>query len=108
MSGLRSRRKGHAFERWVANRFKIFFPYAERKLEYQESEADGIDLKNTGNFRVQCKAYKNYAPISKIEEIKKKDGIPLLVTKGDNKPPMVVLSLSDFMLLITPTIPGGR
>lgn len=48
-------------------------------------------------LRPQCKAYKKYAPISKIFEIQATDGIPVLVTKGDRLPPIVCLFESDFL-----------
>lgn len=51
-------------------------------------------------LRLQCKAYKKYAPISKIFEIQASDGIPVLVTKGDRLPPVVCLFESDFLDII--------
>lgn len=98
MSGKKSRTKGHSFERAVAITFREVYPDAQRLLEYQEGY--GIDLDKTGIFRVQCKAYKQYAPISKINEIPKGDYIPVLVTKGDRLTPMVVLPLDNFIELL--------
>lgn len=95
-----SRTKGHAFERYVAQKFRSIFPGARRLLEYQEGV--GVDIENTGPLRIQCKAYKDYAPISKINEVKL-SGIPCLVTKGDRKTPMIVLSLDDFLRIIEDT-----
>lgn len=100
MSGKRSRTKGHSFERWAAIKFRSVFPKACRHLEYQEGDANGVDLKNTGDYRVQCKAYKDYAPINKIREIKE-SGIPVLLTKGDNKTPMAVIPFEHFLHLLS-------
>lgn len=100
MSGKAARRKGFGFERFVANLLKPFFPKAQRQLEYQANQCMGVDLANTGIFAIQCKAYKKYAPITKIFEIKVKDKINLLITKGDRLPPMVTMSLDDFLLLM--------
>lgn len=97
MSGKRSRTKGHQFERDIANKFKeLGFKDARRQLEYHSEDAQGIDIQNAGPWEIQCKAYKDYAPISKIEEIKSKGGIPALITKGDRKKPVIVMYLEDF------------
>lgn len=101
MVGKRSRTKGHSYERKVADAFRnVGYEKACRKLEYQLADCDGVDLKNTGPFRVQCKRYKDYAPISKIEEIQDPTGIPLLITKGDRKPDMVVMKAQDFFEML--------
>jgi len=99
MSGKASRVKGLSFERWVANELKHIFPKAKRHLEFQFQECSGFDIDNTGKLKIQCKAYKDYAPISKIEEVKE-SGIPCLVTKGDRKPPMIVLPFAEFIKII--------
>lgn len=95
--GKLSRTKGHSFERDIALKLRGLFPDARRLLEYQEGM--GIDLEKTGRLRIQCKAYKNYAPLSKIEEAGDKD-IPALVTKGDRKPILIALRLDDFIELM--------
>lgn len=98
--GKLSRTKGHSYERTIANRFKELYPEARRKLEYQSQVIDGTDVECVGDFAIQCKRYKSYAPISKIFEITAKDKINLLITKGDRLPDMVVLSLDDFFKLM--------
>lgn len=101
MSGKRSRTKGHSFERWVALQLQAVFPRAKRKLEYQVDECQGVDIENTGVFRIQCKAYKDYAPISKIFEVQYRGGeIPILVTKGDRKEPMAVIPFMKLVRLL--------
>lgn len=97
MGGSHSRNKGHGFERDIANRLKNLFPEACRQLEYQEGL--GVDLANTGVMRIQCKAYKKYAPLAKIEEAGD-SGIPALITKGDRKPILIALRLDDFLAII--------
>lgn len=97
--GLRSRRKGHSFEREIARLFKPLFPKAQRKLEYQEGDCTGVDLKNTGPFKIQCKRYKEYAPLNKIFEVDE-EGIALLITKADSKPTLVALKLEDFLKIL--------
>ena len=98
--GLRSRRKGHQFERDIANEFKkLGFKDAKRKLEYQASDCTGVDISNVGNFKIQCKRGKQYAPLSKIKEIKE-DGIHLLITKKDNDAPIVCMYFDDFKKIL--------
>lgn len=93
------RNKGHNFERDVANRLKQVFPKAKRHLESQADEAaKGIDLSNVGPFGIQCKAYANYAPINKIEEVN--EGIPVLITKGNNKTTVVCMYFDDWLELL--------
>lgn len=79
---------------------------------------DGIDIVNVSPYAVQCKRYKDYAPISKIEEIVVKKSveciydvddnlvsaealsIPILITKADRKPTMAVLPWEELKKLI--------
>ena len=98
-----SRTKGHSYEREIAREFKeMGFPTAERQLEYQISEAFGVDLKNTDPFLVQCKRGRKWASISKIKEIKRafEQYIPLLITKGDREESVVCMYLRDFKELV--------
>lgn len=99
MKKINGRRKGHNFEREIANLLKPLFPNAERKLEYQFSQASGVDPKNTGGFKIQCKRNKSSVPMSKIEEIDE-EGTHLLISKVDKKPIMVTLYFEDFMKLL--------
>lgn len=99
--GKKSRDKGHNYEREIAKRLRPLFPQAQRHLEYQQGEANGVDLANTGNLSIQCKRFKNYASITRIFEVQEVSGkIPVLVTKGDRLPDMVVLSLDDFLAIL--------
>jgi len=95
MGGNHSRTKGFSFEREIANKFKEFYPEARRHLEYHSSDANGVDLINTGDWQCQLKRYKQYAPISKIEEIQV-EGNHLLITKADRKPAILCMYLDCF------------
>jgi hypothetical protein len=98
--GKSQRVKGHSFERWTAQQFRPVYPDARRDLNDTHG-GSGIDLENTGTLAIQCKAYKDYAPISKIEEIQVGDDrCPVLVTKGDGKKPMAVLPLSWLIAIL--------
>ena len=96
MAKINSRRKGHNFERQVADDLRHIFPTAMRLLEYQKDDCNGIDLKKTGVFDIQCKCKKTYVPVNTIEEIKGK-GVPLVVTKALRKETMAILPW-DFLL----------
>lgn len=109
MGGRHSRNKGLSFERWVADKFRAVFPDAKRKLEYQKDECIGVDIENTGPYKIQCKAYKTYAPIMKIFEVEHKGGeIPILVTKGDRLEPMAVIPLMKLIRLMKEAQDGGE
>lgn len=102
-SGRAARVKGLSFEREVANRLKHIFPHARRHLEFQDAEANGTDLVNTGRYKIQCKKYKQYVNINKIEEVMIEDAlgeIPVVVSAADGKKPMVVLPLDEFIRLV--------
>lgn len=67
--GKRSRTKGHQFERDIASDLRSIYPKAKRHLEYQDGEANGVDIANAGRFKIQCKRSKSSVPMSKIQEI---------------------------------------
>jgi len=98
--GRAVRAKGHTFERECAVIFREFYPEARRLLENHRDDARGVDLLHTGRLRIQCKRKKDYVGVSRITEIQCDEliagEIPVLVTSGDGKRPMVVMSLSDF------------
>lgn len=95
-----ARNKGLSFERTVSAYFRaIGFLKAGRKLEFQTAHAVGVDIEKSGPFAIQCKAFQKYAPLSCIEEIQDKTRIPVLVTKGNLKTPLVALPLEDFLRL---------
>lgn len=104
--GRHARNKGYGFERWVANALKGLYPEARRQLEYHENDCKGIDLANTGPFKIQCKKLRKYARIVMIEEVVCDSvfgDIPVLITAADNKPAMAVLPLTEFIRLVEST-----
>src|SRR5687768_157221 len=59
-----NRSKGHRFEREIVHAFRKTFPDARRNLEFQKEAAmHGVDLINTGRWRVQCKRGKQYVSV---------------------------------------------
>jgi hypothetical protein len=101
---INSRKKGHDFERAVVAEFRALgWIRACRNIETDPDAVLGIDLKHTEPYAVQCKRLSDYAPIRRIEEIPPLPGqTPILITKPDDGPAMVVLPLSAFLTLISP------
>lgn len=102
MGGKTSRTKGHSFERYMANEFKkIGYPDAKRHLEYQIEEALGIDLDNTGEYVVQCKAYKKCPnPFKVLKEIKDNKKTKLAIIKQDRDGIICCLYWKDLKKMI--------
>lgn len=98
------RKKGHAYERKVANDFrKLGWVKCKRHLEYQSGEAElGQDLDNTYPFLVQCKAKnKAQSPNSLLDQIKEQEGCYKLgVLKIDNKGEYAIMKWSDLQELL--------
>ena len=97
------RQKGHAFERFVAGCMRaVGYTKAHRQLEFQINNAHGIDIAETGRYKIQCKKTKKYVPMNTIEEVKGKgDDIPVLIAAGDNEPPLVTMYLADWLELVS-------
>lgn len=99
--GKTSRRKGHQFERDIANELQEIFPEARRHLENHIADAKGYDLDNTGVFRIQCKRRKTYAPITTIKEVDCEFfEIPIVITKADKEDTMVVMKFEHWKEIV--------
>lgn len=99
-----SRTKGHSFERMIASALHVVFPLARRHLEYHERDANGVDLIETGYYRIQCKRGRKYASLSAIKEVTADEflgEVPLLVTQGDRERILVAMPLEEFIRLIS-------
>lgn len=97
MSGAGNRRKGHSFERKIAQDFReAGFHDAKTKREARGGDwsqtDDGVDLVDTGKWAVQVKCMKDYCPVSTIEEIHCDSPMsPFVITSADRKPVMAIL-----------------
>lgn len=103
MSGKWARTKGHSFERLIASRLRVVFPSCRRHLEYQDGECFGVDLANTGPYRIQCKRGAKPAPLSAIKEVQADEDlgeVPVLVTQGDHGRILVALPFEEFLRLL--------
>jgi len=104
LNGRGCRKKGHDFERWVAQELRSLFPEARRHLEYHSRDANGVDIVNTPPYLIQCKRGKRYASLSAMKEIQVcpiEGGIPVLVTQGDHTEPIACIAFSDFKRLVS-------
>jgi hypothetical protein len=93
-SGKTARRKGHNFERDVANMLKPYFPNAKRQLEYQEGL--GYDIQGTDNLSIQCKVGKSFKIEKALAEAIRDDFIPIAITKRDREDIVVSMYWKDF------------
>lgn len=100
------RAKGHTFERFVASCMRaVGYTKAHRQLEFQINNAHGIDIAETGRYKIQCKKTKTYVPMNTIEEVKGKDGdVAVLIAAGDTEPPLVTMYLADWLELVSNNI----
>lgn len=98
-----SRRKGHQYERDVANLYrKAGYPEARRKLD-QYQVSGGIDLENVGPFAVQCKVGKSIQWTKALDEAiqsAKETDYPVAHIKVDNKGKYVLLTEDDWFELL--------
>ena len=110
MKRRNSRRKGHSFERLVANLLKPLYPNARRHLEFQVGEANGVDISNTGSYKIQCKRLAKYAPVTCIEEVQcceELGDVPVLITAGNEKRAVAVIPLEEFIRLVRVDLSRG-
>lgn len=102
MSGRRSRRKGHDWEREVARRLReIFGPQVRRGLQYQDGAATPDVI--VPCFHVECKVGARPPIIQALEQAERdaKPGLwPVAVCKQDRKPPTVTMRFEDWLELL--------
>ncbi len=102
--GKMARSKGHTFERLIAVMLRGIYPAARRHFESQKEEANGVDLVNTGYYRLQCKRGRKYANLRAIKEVQADEAmgeIPVLVTQGDRERILVAIPFEEFLRLIS-------
>lgn len=101
---INSRKKGHSFERSVAQDLRAAgFPNARRQLEYHEDDANGVDLQHTGDFKVQCKALNKQpnipAVMREMRALNPQD-IPMVVFKVDKQGTFAAFRYEDALKLM--------
>lgn len=101
--GKSVRARGLQFERDVANALKrVGFSDAKRHLEFQRDECKGVDLDNTGQFAIQCKAKQVQPNLVKVfEEIKcDSEEIPVVAFKVVGKGDYMCFRMADAVILM--------
>jgi len=101
--GRSSRTRGHSWERFVSAALRMIWPDARRHLEYQDGEANGIDIANTGEtFRIQCKSTAKVPNIPQVfKEIRHdQENIPVVIFKVTGKGEYACFKFEDAKLLM--------
>ncbi len=98
--GRASRRKGHNFERAVANKLKEVWPEARRGYQSRFGTKSAPDVDGT-EYYIECKAQKSTNPKKALEQARDgSDGRPpLAVTRDTGGPILVTLDLEVFLYL---------
>lgn len=99
--GASQRRKGHAFERWVARELRKLWPQARRGYQSRGGGAEASDVEGTP-FHVECKRGKRPSPRAALEQAKADtDGRPVVcVIKDDRAEPFVVMRWGEWVELV--------
>ena len=98
--GLKSRRKGAAYEREIARRLsEMLGTPAKRRLGQARDAGHDIDI--VGPYIIEAKRRKTLGPVGRWyaqarAAAKQSDQIPIVVMREDNGASLVVLSLDDF------------
>ena len=106
MSGNRSRRKGHAFERRIANDLNAAGYDAKRNLEEVRSGNCGdIEFGDGTPLTIQCKCYANQVPwkqaIREAEEAARpRNHYAVAVTKSNNAEPVAHIPWHDLLEIL--------
>jgi hypothetical protein len=95
---MNNRRKGHNYERQIANELKNWFPgsLTTRFGAGNKKDYEGIDIINTGMFNVQCKRKQNLNPFTVLQNMPKDHRYNLIFWKKDRVRDTVVLDKEDF------------
>lgn len=100
---MNSKIKGNAFERECAFRLREIFPGCQtsRFMGRLFDDSCGVDLTDTGNFNVQCKAMERTPPYHEIlKKMPKGDKTNIVIHKRNNVGCVVVMTFQDFMNLL--------
>ena len=108
MSGRRSRRKGHDWEREVARRMRdVLGVEARRGFQYRDgAEAPDIIIEGLPHaLHIECKAGKRPPILAALEQAERdaaEGAIPVVIAKKDKKAPTVTMRLEDWLAVIAP------
>lgn len=103
--GKAQRRKGQDFERAVARLFAAAMPGSDARRGIGQSRSGGeVADVDVPVFWVECKVGARPPVRGALEQAQKAAGpgrIPVAVIKEDRRQPFVVLTLDDFLELVT-------
>lgn len=100
---MNSRKKGHDFERAMAERLRDVWPgcYTQRFKGSLWMDHCGVDLVGTPGYNIQLKAMEKSPPYHDIlDYMPKGENINLIIHKRNRKGCVAVLRLEDFLKLI--------
>ena len=111
--GASQRRKGHAWEREVARRFREALGYTDKQVKRGLSQPRGgtaeepdVVLPDGLPWWVECKVGARVNPVGALEQARQGIAaaesvkLPLAVCKPDRQTPFVALELDDFLRLL--------
>jgi hypothetical protein len=99
--GKMSRDKGARFERTIVSYFKEYGYDAIRPAQYRGNTGDAADVEGVPYLHIECKAqekthlYDWYDQA--VRDSAKKDVIPVVIHKQNNKPVLVTMDFESFM-----------
>ncbi len=102
---INSKQKGAKFERFVASMFKDWGFDAHRTAQYCGNSGMAQDVMGVPKLSLECKSYKEVAVYKWYEQaehdarVANKGDIPVVIFKGNNKPPMAMLSAEHFIMM---------
>lgn len=97
---MNSKRKGNAFEVECAFRLREIFPdcRTSRFMGRLFDDYSGVDLCDTGNFNVQCKALERTPPYHTIlKKMPQGSKTNIVIHKRNNAGIVVVMTFEDFL-----------
>lgn len=109
VSTAAAKAKGRNFQQKIAKALTKAFSLEEGDIESRSMGAQGEDLmlspaaRRKLPFSFECKKHKAFGVYAHYEQAKTNSGkhTPVLVIEADRKKPLVVLSLDDFIRLVS-------
>jgi hypothetical protein len=100
---INARKKGHAFELAVAERFRKagFAECVTSRLESKRMDDLGVDLMHTEPFLVQCKAVERLGSVHDIIARMPESGVRVVFHKRNRKGVTVTMTEDDFWNLVS-------
>lgn len=95
LGGAARRRKGHDFERKIANLFRVVYPEAARGIQTRGGSKDAPDVDGTPWY-IECKKGKRTNPKAAFEQ-----AVEAIMASGDNRPPLAITKDDGGTALVT-------